>query len=69
MSTNKVYGDAPNEKNLVELDKRYDYANQEDRNGISEGYRIDQCLHSLFGASKTAGDVVAQEYGRYFDCR
>jgi CDP-paratose 2-epimerase len=66
MSTNKVYGDAPNEVPRVELDKRYDYANREDYNGISEECRIDRCLHSLFGASKTAADVVAQEYGRYF---
>ncbi|MUG96758.1 NAD-dependent epimerase/dehydratase family protein [Scytonema sp. UIC 10036] len=66
MSTNKVYGDAPNEVPLIEKEKRYDYAKPEDFNGISEGCRIDQCLHSLFGASKTAADVVAQEYGRYF---
>jgi CDP-paratose 2-epimerase len=66
MSTNKVYGDAPNEVPLVELEKRYEYANPEDYNGITETCRIDRCLHSLFGASKTAADVVAQEYGRYF---
>jgi CDP-paratose 2-epimerase len=66
ISTNKVYGDAPNEVPRVELEKRYDYANPEDYNGISEECRIDRCLHSLFGASKTAADVVAQEYGRYF---
>ena len=66
MSTNKVYGDAPNEIPRVELEKRYDYANSEDYDGISEECRIDRCLHSLFGASKVAADVVAQEYGRYF---
>jgi CDP-paratose 2-epimerase len=66
MSTNKVYGDAPNELPLVELDTRWDYAQEEDRNGISEQCRIDQSLHSLFGASKVAADVMAQEYGRYF---
>jgi CDP-paratose 2-epimerase len=66
MSTNKVYGDAPNERELVELPTRYDYARPEDHNGIDETCRIDRCLHSLFGASKTAGDIVAQEYGRYF---
>jgi CDP-paratose 2-epimerase len=66
MSTNKVYGDAPNELDLIEQEKRYDYANPEDFNGITEACRIDRCLHSLFGASKTAADVVAQEYGRYF---
>jgi CDP-paratose 2-epimerase len=66
MSTNKVYGDAPNEVPRVELDRRYDYANEVDYHGISENCRIDRCLHSLFGASKTAADIVAQEYGRYF---
>jgi CDP-paratose 2-epimerase len=66
MSTNKVYGDAPNELPLVETETRYDYARSEDYHGISETCRIDRCLHSLFGASKAAGDVVAQEYGRYF---
>jgi CDP-paratose 2-epimerase len=66
MSTNKVYGDAPNEVPLVELPTRWEYARPEDYHGISEECRIDRCLHSLFGASKTAGDVVAQEYGRYF---
>lgn len=66
MSTNKVYGDAPNELPLVELSTRWDYARPEDHDGIDENLRIDQTTHSLFGASKTAGDVVAQEYGRYF---
>jgi CDP-paratose 2-epimerase len=66
MSTNKVYGDAPNEVPRIELEKRFDYVNPEDYFGISETCRIDRCLHSLFGASKTAADVVAQEYGRYF---
>jgi CDP-paratose 2-epimerase len=66
MSTNKVYGDAPNEVPLQELPTRWDYARPEDYHGISEACRIDRTLHSLFGASKTAADVVAQEYGRYF---
>lgn len=66
MSTNKVYGDAPNEIPLVETDTRYDYARPEDYHGVSEECRIDRCLHSLFGASKTAADIMAQEYGRYF---
>lgn len=66
MSTNKVYGDAPNELPLVEEECRFDYARPEDYHGINEECRIDRCLHSLFGASKTAADVVAQEYGRYF---
>ena len=66
MSTNKVYGDAPNEIALVEQEKRWDYARPEDFHGIDETMRIDRCLHSVFGASKTAADVMAQEYGRYF---
>lgn len=66
MSTNKVYGDAPNEIPLVELERRYEYARSEDYLGISESCRIDQSLHSLFGASKAAADLVTQEYGRYF---
>ena len=64
-STNKVYGDRPNELPLVEKDKRYDYANGLD--GIDESMSIDHCLHSLFGASKVAADVLCQEFGRYFD--
>lgn len=66
MSTNKVYGDAPNEIPLVEQETRYDYARPEDYNGVSEGCRIDQSTHSLFGASKAAADIITQEYGRYF---
>jgi CDP-paratose 2-epimerase len=66
MSTNKVYGDAPNEIPMVEQDLRYDYARPEDYEGVTESCRIDRCLHSLFGASKLAGDVLTQEYGRYF---
>lgn len=66
VSTNKVYGDSPNELPLIEMETRWDYANAEDYEGIKETCRIDRCLHSLFGASKTAGDIMAQEYGRYF---
>lgn len=66
MSTNKVYGDAPNELPLVETDTRWDYADPADVHGIAETCRIDSCLHSLFGASKVAADVMVQEYGRYF---
>ncbi|MEM7315405.1 MAG: NAD-dependent epimerase/dehydratase family protein [Planctomycetota bacterium] len=66
VSTNKVYGDAPNELPLQELDTRWDYARSEDFDGIDETCRIDQTMHSLFGASKVAADVLAQEYGRYF---
>jgi CDP-paratose 2-epimerase len=66
LSTNKVYGDAPNELRLVELPLRWEFENPDDRAGIDEGMRIDQSLHSVFGASKLAADVMAQEYGRYF---
>jgi len=66
MSTNKVYGDSPNELPLQELATRWDYARPEDFNGIREDCRIDRTLHSVFGASKTAADVMAQEYGKYF---
>jgi CDP-paratose 2-epimerase len=66
MSTNKVYGDAPNRLALAELPKRWDYAEPEWQHGIPETFTIDQSLHSLFGASKVAADVLCQEYGRYF---
>ncbi len=66
MSTNKVYGDAPNRLELVELDTRYDFADPRYRNGIAEDFPIDQALHSLYGASKAAADLMAQEYGRYY---
>lgn len=66
MSTNKVYGDTPNRLPLKETLTRYDYAKPEDYEGIGEECGIDQTLHSLFGASKVAADILAQEYGRYF---
>lgn len=62
-STSKVYGDGPNRLPLVERERRYDYA---DIDGIPETFPIDQCLHSIFGASKLAADIMAQEFGRYF---
>jgi CDP-paratose 2-epimerase len=66
MSTNKVYGDAPNELDLIEKETRWDYAEAEYIDGIKETFRIDQSKHSLFGASKVAADIYVQEYGRYF---
>jgi CDP-paratose 2-epimerase len=66
LSTNKVYGDAPNELPLVELETRWDYADPADHEGIDETMRIDTTMHSLFGASKAAADLLVQEYGRYF---
>lgn len=64
MSTNKVYGDAPNNLPLKELEMRYE--SLENINGIDESMSIDQCKHSLFGVSKLSADVMVQEYGRYF---
>jgi CDP-paratose 2-epimerase len=66
MSTNKVYGDAPNEIALKELPTRWDYADPKYAEGIPESFSVDQSKHSLFGASKLASDVMVQEYGRYF---
>jgi CDP-paratose 2-epimerase len=66
-STNKVYGDAPNRLPLVELDTRWEIdPNHAWLHGVPEEMSIDQSLHSLFGASKVAADVLVQEYGRYF---
>ena len=66
LSTNKVYGDAPNLIKLKELDTRWDYDDTNYNNGISENFTIDQSKHSIFGASKISGDIMVQEYGRYF---
>ena len=69
-STNKVYGDTPNSLPLVEQETRWEIApGHTYRNGIREDMSIDQCIHSLFGASKVAADVLVQEYGRYFGLR
>lgn len=67
-STNKVYGDAPNRLGFVELERRFDLPkdHQMYKLGIGETFPVDQSLHSIFGASKLASDVMAQEYGRYF---
>jgi CDP-paratose 2-epimerase len=80
MSTNKVYGDGPNKVFTHEFEKRYDFiynpyhgshigyaiVDAVTAEGITEKFPIDNCLHSLFGASKLAADVMAQEYGKYF---
>ena len=66
MSTNKVYGDRPNLIRLKETETRWDYDDPRYENGIAEDFSIDQSKHSLFGASKAAGDILVQEYGRYF---
>lgn len=67
LSTNKVYGDAPNGIKMKELDTRWDYDDPGYEHGISETFTIDQSKHSLFGASKVSADISVQEYGRYFD--
>ena len=66
-STNKVYGDLPNKLDLIETDTRWELPQGHKYfNGINETMSIDQCTHSLFGASKVSADVMVQEYGRYF---
>ena len=67
MSTNKVYGDLPNTIPLQEKETRWDYADPQYEDGIPETFSIDQSKHSLFGASKVAGDIMVQEYGLYFN--
>lgn len=69
MSTNKVYGDAPNRIRMKELETRWEYDDDAYENGIPESFTIDQSKHSLFGASKVAADIMVQEYGRYFNMR
>ena len=69
-STNKVYGDTPNRLPLVEQEYRWEIdPSHAYAQGIREDMSIDQTLHSLFGASKVAADVLVQEYGRYFGLR
>jgi len=67
MSTNKVYGDGPNNILMNETDTRYELSDEKYKNGISETFSIDNCMHSLFGASKASADIIAQEYGKYFN--
>jgi CDP-paratose 2-epimerase len=69
-STNKVYGDRPNSLPLRELETRWEIdPGHTYWNGIREDMSIDHSLHSLFGASKVAADVLVQEYGRYYGLR
>lgn len=66
-STNKVYGDTPNQLPLTELETRWEISTDHRYSiGVSEDMAIDQTLHSVFGASKVAADIMVQEYGRYF---
>ena len=68
LSTNKVYGDTPNSLPLEELDTRLDLPGDHRwHGGIDTSMSIDRCMHSLFGVSKAAADLMVQEYGRYFD--
>jgi CDP-paratose 2-epimerase len=71
VSTNKVYGDRPNRLPLIELPTRFELAPGHEwaERGFPEDVPIDRCLHSPFGASKLAADVLVQEYGRYFGMR
>lgn len=69
-STNKVYGDSPNRLPLIEMETRWEIdSNHCYANGIAEDMSIDHTMHSLFGASKVAADVLVQEYGRYFNMK
>jgi CDP-paratose 2-epimerase len=69
-STNKVYGDRPNELPYLEQESRWELDSKHPfYNGIPETLSVDQCLHSLFGASKLAADIIVQEYGRYFQLK
>lgn len=69
MSTNKVYGDKPNQLDMTESEFRYDFSDKEFFDGIPETFSIDQSVHSLFGVSKAASDLLAQEYGRNFSLK
>ena len=68
-STNKVYGDTPNYLPLIELDTRWeiDPTHPFHKSGINESMSIDECKHSLFGASKLSADIYVQEYAKYFE--
>ncbi len=67
LSTNKVYGDAPNSIRMKELETRFEYNDVKYKGGIPETFTIDQSKHSLFGSSKVSADISVQEYGRYFN--
>tara|TARA_Y100001933_G_scaffold174040_2_gene172484 strand:- start:1304 stop:2353 length:1050 start_codon:yes stop_codon:yes gene_type:complete len=67
LSTNKVYGDNPNNLELNEMETRWEYKGKFFKNGIDEKFSIDHTTHSLFGVSKASSDLLVQEYGRYFN--
>jgi len=70
-STNKVYGDTPNHLPINDLETRWEISEEHKffKNGIDESMSIDSSLHSLFGASKLASDILVQEFGRYFQMK
>ncbi|MCP4652143.1 MAG: NAD-dependent epimerase/dehydratase family protein [Candidatus Omnitrophica bacterium] len=69
-STNKVYGDRPNQLAFDELETRWELSKEHPFYcGVDEGMDVDNCLHSLFGASKLAADILVQEYGKYFNLK
>jgi CDP-paratose 2-epimerase len=69
LSTNKVYGDSPNQLPIMELETRFDFTDNHYAVGIDESQSIDASMHSLFGVSKLSSDILVQEYGRYFGMR
>lgn len=69
LSSSKVYGDSVNSLNVVEQETRYDFTGGHRHHGIPETTSIDQSMHTLYGVSKLAGDLLVQEYGRYFGLR
>lgn len=66
-SSNKIYGDTPNNFNYIEDQTRFEPLSGAICNGFNETLSIDQSTHSLFGVSKLSADILVQEYGRYFD--
>jgi CDP-paratose 2-epimerase len=68
LSTNKVYGDNPNRLPLVEREQRWEVSPEHRyyERGIDESLNLDQTMHTIFGVSKLAGDIMCQEYGKYF---
>ena len=65
MSTNKVYGDNPNNLKIIEKKKRWELKNNDPYfKGIDEKFSIDHSIHSFFGVSKSYADLIVQEYGK-----
>ena len=66
VSTNKVYGDNPNKLGIIENKNRFELSKKSRYfvKGIDESLSIDNCTHSLFGASKLSADLYVQEFGK-----